>query len=66
MDGILSFFFFFHCGGGGQIMESMKRKVTLGRERSAHSLLSYPVASHPSQVPHLSRVQKDVHRLHHE
>ena len=47
-------------------MESMKRKVTLGRERSAHSLLSYPVASHPSQVPHLSRVQKDVHRLHHE
>lgn len=49
-DGIL----FFHYRGGEQIIKSMKRKVTLSREGSTHSPLSFPVTAHPSQVPHLN------------
>lgn len=56
---------FFHHGGGVQIIKSMKRKVTLGRERSAHSPCSFPVAAHPTRVPLLSSSREAMNTPHH-
>lgn len=56
-DGIL-----FSIVGGGQIVKSMKRKVTLSREGSTHSPLAFPVATHSSLT--LSLAQGAVCTLH--